>query len=88
MLHDTAQRWVHEWRSACDVCISFCTLLRQTQKFQELDEDRIDFMKANIWNYANLYSAICVSEDDVGRLRDTFTDSIVLREDSTCAREY
>ncbi|KAF0542826.1 cell division control protein [Gigaspora margarita] len=33
-------------------------------KFQYLEEDRIEFLKKVLWNYANLISSICVVDDE------------------------
>ncbi|CAG8709609.1 5276_t:CDS:2, partial [Dentiscutata heterogama] len=48
---DATQRWNEDWRLACE-------------KFQYLEEDRIDFLKKELWNYANLISSICVVDDE------------------------
>jgi len=33
-------------------------------KFQDLEEERIDFLKSNLWTYANIMSTVCVSDDE------------------------
>ena len=43
--------WEKEWKEFCDSC-------------QDLEEERLDFMKDIIWAYANAFSTVCV-EDDV-----------------------
>lgn len=35
------------------------------QKFQDLEEERIDFMKNSLWSFANIASTVCVSDDAV-----------------------
>lgn len=35
------------------------------QKFQDLEEERIDFMKSSLWSFANISSTVCVSDDAV-----------------------
>lgn len=35
------------------------------QKFQDLEEERIDFMKNSLWTFANVASTVCVSDDAV-----------------------
>ncbi|KAL4780208.1 hypothetical protein BJX76DRAFT_364546 [Aspergillus varians] len=50
VLADTTVRWNKEWKSACD-------------KFQDLEEERIDFTKSSLWTYANIASTVCVSDD-------------------------
>ena len=36
------------------------------QKFQDLEEERLDFMKNSLWSFANIASTVCVSDDAVG----------------------
>ncbi|PGH23345.1 hypothetical protein AJ80_02598 [Polytolypa hystricis UAMH7299] len=50
ILEETTGRWNKDWKAACD-------------KFQELEEERIDFSKSSLWNYANIASTACVSDD-------------------------
>ncbi|KAJ5648247.1 hypothetical protein N7490_004619 [Penicillium lividum] len=50
VLEDTTGRWNKEWKSACD-------------KFQDLEEERLDFTKSSLWTYANIASTVCVSDD-------------------------
>ncbi|KAL4764323.1 formin-binding protein HOF1 [Aspergillus foveolatus] len=50
VLADTTERWNKEWKAACD-------------KFQDLEEERIDFTKSSLWTYANIASTVCVSDD-------------------------
>ncbi|PWN50900.1 hypothetical protein IE53DRAFT_386791 [Violaceomyces palustris] len=50
-LKDTTVRWNAEWKSYLDQC-------------QDLEEERLDFMKSNLWNYANAVSAVCVADDE------------------------
>ena len=33
------------------------------QKFQDLEEERLDFTKSSLWAYANIASTVCVSDD-------------------------
>ena len=51
-LQDTMQKWEQSWKAFCDSC-------------QDLEEDRIEFMKDNLWAYANAVSTVCVSDDEV-----------------------
>lgn len=44
--------WQAEWKNFCDAC-------------HDLEEDRLEFMKDNIWVYANEVSTLCVSDDQV-----------------------
>lgn len=41
------------------------TLLTRVQKFQDLEEERLDFTKSSLWSYANIASTVCVSDDAV-----------------------
>ncbi|KAL1989409.1 hypothetical protein VTN96DRAFT_171 [Rasamsonia emersonii] len=50
VLEETTGRWNKEWKAACD-------------KFQDLEEERIDFTKSSLWSYANISSTVCVSDD-------------------------
>ncbi|OGM39252.1 SH3 domain protein [Aspergillus bombycis] len=50
VLEETTGRWNKEWKSACD-------------KFQDLEEERLDFTKSSLWAYANVASTVCVSDD-------------------------
>ena len=50
ILEETTGRWNREWKAACD-------------KFQDLEEERVDFMKSSLWSFANIASTVCVSDD-------------------------
>ncbi|KAI2793137.1 hypothetical protein POX_b03186 [Penicillium oxalicum] len=50
VLEETTGRWNKEWKAACD-------------KFQDLEEERLDFTKSSLWTYANIASTVCVSDD-------------------------
>ncbi|KAF2724548.1 hypothetical protein K431DRAFT_262474 [Polychaeton citri CBS 116435] len=50
VLEETTGRWNREWKAACD-------------KFQDLEEERIDFFKSSLWSFANIASTVCVSDD-------------------------
>ena len=54
-LAETVQRWEQDWKVFCDGC-------------QDMEESRMEFMKDNLWAYANAISTICVSDDEVGLL--------------------
>lgn len=62
-----------------------------SQKFQDLEEERLDFTKSSLWTYANIASTVCVSDDAVSLslsspLRNP-NSRVVLRKDSTFSRE-
>ena len=42
--------WEKEWKEFCDSC-------------QDLEEERLDFLKDIIWAYANAISTVCVADD-------------------------
>ena len=50
VLEETTGRWNKEWKAACD-------------KFQDLEEERIDFTKSSMWAFANIASTVCVTDD-------------------------
>ena len=50
VLEETTGRWNREWKAACD-------------KFQDLEEERLDYFKSSLWNFANISSTVCVSDD-------------------------
>ncbi|KAJ8508192.1 hypothetical protein ONZ45_g9509 [Pleurotus djamor] len=50
-LADTTHKWEQDWKVFCDLC-------------QDLEEDRMEFMKDNMWAYANAISSVCVSDDE------------------------
>ena len=74
-LQETLQKWEVTWKAFCDSC-------------QDLEEERIEFMKDNMWAYANAVSTVCVSDDEV-RMHislpsfSMFTHSSVLRDTPT-----
>ncbi|KAF2262785.1 hypothetical protein CC78DRAFT_569516 [Lojkania enalia] len=50
VLEETTGRWNRDWKAACD-------------KFQDLEEERIDYTKSSLWSFANIASTVCVSDD-------------------------
>jgi hypothetical protein len=51
-LAETVQKWEQDWKIFCDSC-------------QDMEESRMEFMKDNLWCYANAISTVCVSDDEV-----------------------
>ncbi|KAF9962711.1 Proline-serine-threonine phosphatase-interacting protein 2 [Mortierella alpina] len=51
-LSEINDKWILEWRAACD-------------KFQLLEEQRVDYLRTTLWNYANIISSTCVADDEV-----------------------
>ncbi|CAK5266105.1 unnamed protein product [Mycena citricolor] len=47
---DMTPLWERDWKNFCDAS-------------QDLEEDRLDFMRDIIWMYANAVSTLCVSDD-------------------------
>lgn len=76
-LADTTSRWEKEWKVFCDTC-------------QDMEEDRIEFMKDNVWAYANAVSTVCVADDEVSLVLIMWTiclrSIIVMRKDSCFIR--
>lgn len=56
-LAQTTRAWEDEWRSFCD-------------QLQDLEEERVDFLKDVAWTYANAISSVCVTDDEVGAERE------------------
>ncbi|KAF2016174.1 hypothetical protein BU24DRAFT_450757 [Aaosphaeria arxii CBS 175.79] len=50
VLEETTGRWNRDWKAACD-------------KFQDLEEERLDYTKSSLWTFANIASTVCVSDD-------------------------
>ncbi|KAI0069934.1 hypothetical protein K474DRAFT_1713771 [Panus rudis PR-1116 ss-1] len=50
-LRDTMAKWEMDWKAFCDSC-------------QDLEEERVEFMKDNMWGYANIVSTVCVQDDE------------------------
>ncbi|GLB37905.1 putative fes/CIP4 homology domain containing protein [Lyophyllum shimeji] len=50
-LQETVYRWEQDWKTFCDSC-------------QDLEEERMNFMKDNVWAYANAVSTVCVQDDE------------------------
>ncbi|GAN00860.1 conserved hypothetical protein [Mucor ambiguus] len=50
-----AQEWNSTWREACEV-------------LEAMEEDRVEFLKNNVWEYANLASATLLVQDEVRKV--------------------
>ena len=76
MLTETTERWNREWKVACD-------------QYQDLEEERFDFMKANMWSFANLMSTVCVSDDEsCEKIRVALEKCEVEKDIQAFIREY
>lgn len=79
-LEETTGRWNRDWKAACDVGFLDSQEdrpLTSAQKFQDLEEERLDFTKSSLWSFANIASTVCVSDDAVSlrmRLAKKSTD--------------
>lgn len=51
LLAEASDMWAKEWKLACD-------------KFQDLEEERVNFLKSNLWNFTNVISTVCVNDDE------------------------
>lgn len=51
LLAEATDTWANEWKIACD-------------KLQDLEEERVNFLKSNLWAYTNVVSTVCVSDDE------------------------
>lgn len=49
---EIAQEWNTRWTEACEV-------------MEAMEEDRIEFIKGNVWEYANLGSSTLLVQDQV-----------------------
>lgn len=82
-LEETTGRWNRDWKAACDVGATrrHTTVLMTDfeQKFQDLEEERLDFTKSSLWTFANVASTVCVSDDavrGVSRLEEVMLMSV------------
>ncbi|KAF7789306.1 hypothetical protein EIP86_000250 [Pleurotus ostreatoroseus] len=50
-LQETTAKWEVRWKDFCDKC-------------QDLEEERLEFMKDHMWGYANAISTVCVADDE------------------------
>ena len=76
-LKETVIEWEQEWKSFCDTC-------------QNMEEDRMIFMKDTFLNYANAVSTVCAAADAV-RFLSPYTgqhfkhfSALVLSIDESC----
>ncbi|EPY50941.1 cell division control protein Cdc15 [Schizosaccharomyces cryophilus OY26] len=51
LLRTVTQDWVDRWTEICDA-------------FQHIEEYRLEFLKTNMWSYANIISTACVRDDE------------------------
>ncbi|KAL1917782.1 uncharacterized protein VTP21DRAFT_3616 [Calcarisporiella thermophila] len=74
-LEAATDAWNSGWKVACDV-------------FQNLEEERIEFLRNSLWNYANVLSAACVSDDESSeRIRVSLEGCEIEKDITTFVRE-
>lgn len=84
-LEETTRKWEVEWKTFCDVSsdtgeLQCSSLAMIVQHVQDLEEERINFIKDNAWNLANAISSVCVTDDEVrARLTSRFEVSLKTR---------
>jgi hypothetical protein len=61
-LSDIIPGWEADWKEFCDSC-------------QDLEEDRMEFMRDRMWAYANAVSTICVTDDQASSPPQLLTSS-------------
>lgn len=80
-LRETTLKWQDEWRAFCDSC-------------QDMELERLEFMKKNMWTYASALLTACAADD---RVRSRFLFDLtrasphlltVMREDAPCPRSH
>ncbi|KAI0291291.1 hypothetical protein BC826DRAFT_1023384 [Russula brevipes] len=75
-LRDTVAKWEQEWKQFCDSC-------------QDLEEERMEFTKDNVWVYANAVSIVCVSDDEsCERLRLSLESFEPEKDQENFVRDY
>jgi len=79
-LLDLIPGWEADWKEFCDTC-------------QDLEEERMEFMRDRMWAYANAVSTLCVTDDQVsclsdrhGSTRQTTLTRPVMRDNTPCPR--
>lgn len=78
VLEETTGRWNRDWKAACDVSspdLRRSMVTDRPQKFQDLEEERLDFTKSSLWTFANVASTVCVSDDAVSQHYNTILSS-------------
>ncbi|KAF9519357.1 hypothetical protein BS47DRAFT_1482065 [Hydnum rufescens UP504] len=76
VLRDTCYKWEADWKVFCDQC-------------QDLEDERIEFMKDIMWAYANAVSTVCVADDEsCEKVRVTLEQLEPERDMENFVREY
>ncbi|WFC97782.1 formin-binding protein [Malassezia yamatoensis] len=75
-LQDTTYKWNSEWKSFLDVC-------------QDVEEERQDFLKTNLWSFENAISSVCVTDDEAcERVRVALEHCDSMRDVAMFVREF
>ncbi|KZT69660.1 hypothetical protein DAEQUDRAFT_765251 [Daedalea quercina L-15889] len=75
-LQETVRKWEIDWKAFCDSC-------------QDLEEERMEFTKDNMWAYANAISTVCVADDEsCEKIRLALESMEVDRDMENFVRDY
>ena len=75
-LQDTTYKWNSEWKSFLDVC-------------QDVEEERQEFLKTNLWSFENAISSVCVTDDEAcERVRVSLEQCDATRDVEMFVREF
>lgn len=75
-LQDTTQKWNAEYKSFLDIC-------------QDVEEERQEFLKTNLWGLANAVSSVCVTDDEAcERVRVSLEGCDAIRDVQSFVREF
>ncbi|CAH7668912.1 hypothetical protein BY996DRAFT_6430599 [Phakopsora pachyrhizi] len=74
-LEETSEEWNFQWKSFCDLV-------------QDLEEDRIEFMRSSLWDYTNGVSTVCALEDKDCECVRKVIEKCDLRQDIRCFIQY
>lgn len=51
VLAEAKERWTTQWKESCD-------------ELQDIEEERINYLKSSLWGYTNVVSTACFSDDE------------------------
>ncbi|TFY50845.1 hypothetical protein EVJ58_g10864 [Rhodofomes roseus] len=75
-LQETVRKWEVDWKAFCDSC-------------QDMEEERMEFAKDNMWAYANAISTVCVADDEsCEKIRLALESMEVERDMENFVRDY
>ncbi|KAK0483138.1 hypothetical protein EDD18DRAFT_1362109 [Armillaria luteobubalina] len=71
-----AAKWEQDWKTFCDSC-------------QDMEEERLEFIKDSLWGFSNDVSAVCVFDDNsCEKLRVALEEAEVERDMKNFVRDY